>query len=166
MKNAIRCTMSIYGLEVGGTAGKHGVGVLLHNRWSNYVHRQRAISPRLGVLDLNVQQLKISMVVVYIPHCGSGDEHVEEMYAQLSLIIQEARSRKRIVMASADWNAEVESMGPDREKHDVVGHYANAIWNSCGEWLKRWAMAERMTIAKTMLKKRWVLRWTHNQQGR
>ena len=63
VKNAIRCTMSIYGLEVGGTAGKHGVGVLLHNRWSNYVHRWRAISPRHGVLELNVKQLKMSLFI-------------------------------------------------------------------------------------------------------
>ena len=105
------------------------------------------------MLELNVKQLNISIVVVYMPHCGYGDEHVEEMHAQLSSIVQEARSRKRIVMVSDDWNAEVESMGPDREKHDVVGHYANTIGNSRGEWLKRWAMAERMTITNTMLKK-------------
>ena len=112
-------------LGSGGTAGKHGVGILLHERWANCVHRWRAISPRLAVLELNTGRLKLSLAVVYMPHCGYQDIAVEEIYQKLSLITRESRSRKRLLIIAGDWNAEVKSEILDRCKHDVVGKYAN-----------------------------------------
>ena len=153
-------------LGSGGAPGKHGVGILLHKRWAKYNPRWRAISPRLGVMELSVKQLKLTFAVVYMPHCGYKDESVDEMYSQLSSIVRDSRSRKRILIIAGDWNAEVESAGLDYERKDSVGRYANDTGNNRGDWLKRWATSERLVVANTLFKKRWGLRWTHEQHGR
>ena len=136
-------------LGSGGTAGKHGVGILLHERWANSVHRWRALSPRLGLLELNTGRLKLTLAVVYMPHCGYSDVAVEEMYQKLSSITRESRSRKRLLVIAGDWNAEVKSDVAGYCKHDVVGKHANASGNARGDWLKRWATAERIALANT-----------------
>ena len=74
--------------------------------------------------------------------------------------------RKRVAIIAGDWNAEVESITVDREPSDAVGRYANARGNQRGDWLKRWATAERILLANTFFKKRWGQRWTHTQNGR
>ena len=153
-------------LGSGGAPGKHGVGILLHKRWAKYNPRWRVISSRLGVMELSVKQLKLTFAVVYMPHCGYKDESVHEMYSQLSSIVRDSRSRKRILIIAGDWNAEVESAGLDYERKDFVGRYANATGNNRGDWLKRWATSERLVVANTLFKKRWGLRWTHEQHGR
>ena len=150
-------------LGSGGTAGKHGVGILLHERWANTVHRWRALSPRLGLLELNTGRLKLTLAVVYMPHCGYSDVAVEEMYQKLSSITRESRSRKRLLVIAGDWNAEVKSDVAGYCKHDVVGKHANASGNARGDWLNRWATAERLVLANTQFQKRWGLRWTHAQ---
>ena len=154
-------------LGSGGSAGKHGVGILLNERWAKFVYRWSAVSPRLGILELNEKHFRISIIVVHMPHCGYADEHVEELYEKLSSIVRNARSRKRLLLVAGDWNAEVESGSNDDHTHkEMVGRYANHSGNYRGDMLKRWAMAERMVIANTLFKKRWGLRWTHVQHGR
>ena len=149
----------------GGSAGKHGVGILLHRRWAQCVHSWRALGQRLGVLELKLSNHKISIVAVYMPHCGYPDVCVEEMYKKVSAIIREARARKRLLLMAGDWNAEVQSLKTDRESDDVVGQYANDCGNQRGDWLRRWATAERMLITNTCFKKRWGQRWTHEQNS-
>ena len=148
----------------GGTAGRHGVGILLHSRWTDYVRGWRAVSTRVGVLDLDTPNLGFSLIVVYMPHCGKSDACVEEVYATISSLMKEARAAKRLITVGGDWNAEVESSTCERD--GTVGAYANASGNVRGDWLRRWATAERLSIANTILQKRWVRRWTHAQHGR
>lgn len=100
-----------------------------------------------------------------MPHCGYPDVCVEEMYKKVSAIIREARARKRLLLMAGDWNAEVQSLKTDRESDDVVGQYANDCGNQRGDWLRRWATAERMLITNTCFKKRWGQRWTHEQNS-
>eukprot|EP00973_Karenia_brevis_P004627 633432-Karenia_brevis.AAC.1 len=57
----------------GGSQGKHGVGILLHERWSRCIQRWKAINSRLGLLELSINQLKLGLLVVYMPHCGYPD---------------------------------------------------------------------------------------------
>eukprot|EP00973_Karenia_brevis_P001477 200905-Karenia_brevis.AAC.1 len=58
----------------GGEEGKRGVGVLLHKDLGRYVCRWVAINSRIGVLELNFNKtVKITLVVVYMPHAGYID---------------------------------------------------------------------------------------------
>jgi exonuclease III len=91
----------------GGTKGKHGVGILLHRRWSNSVRGWRAVNTRIGVLDLDVGPWKLAIIVVYMPHCGKSDSCLEEVYSTISNLIKEARTAKRRIVIGGDWNAEV-----------------------------------------------------------
>ena len=148
----------------GGTRGKHGVGILVHKRWSNHVRGWRAINTRIGVLDIDVGPWKLSVFVVYMPHGGKSDICLEEVYSTISTLVKEARSAKRMTILGGDWNAEVESAA--WESHATVGAFANPKGNARGEWLHRWATSERLIIANTLFKKRWGCRWSHIQHGR
>ena len=106
--------------------------------------------------------MRISLVVVYMPHCGYIDDDVQEIYDILEQLHEEARKRKRIFVVGGDWNAEVQSVRYDT----VVGGYANQMGNSRGEWLRRWATSEKLMLTNTFFKKRWGLLWTHSQNGR
>ena len=151
-------------LGSGGTKGKHGVGALVHKRWKEAI-RWRAISPRLGVLRLDRDKVRIMIIIVYMPHMGYPDKTVEDMYEQLSILIKEGRREKRMLLFGGDWNAEVRSsLGNSRD--NAVGHYANEKGNARGEWLKQWAQSMGLMLANTFFKKTWGKTWTHAQHGR
>eukprot|EP00973_Karenia_brevis_P077585 10781249-Karenia_brevis.AAC.1 len=148
----------------GGTSGKHGVGILLHRSWGKFVQSWRAVSERLGVLEINARSLRLSLLVVYMPHSGYQDDVVQDLYDQLSQEIRRARSRKRMLLIGGDWNAEVQSQHIDKPKHAASGAYANPKGNMRGDWFRRWATSENYIIANTLFRKRWAHRWTHQQK--
>ena len=74
-------------LGSGGTAGKHGVGILVNHRWAGALDRWRAILERIGLLEITAGALKLSVIVVYMPHCGYKDAEVEAIYTQISDLI-------------------------------------------------------------------------------
>eukprot|EP00973_Karenia_brevis_P008082 1095156-Karenia_brevis.AAC.1 len=149
----------------GGTKGKHGVGILVHQRWAAQVHRWRAINERIGVLELNLFKVKLSLIVVYMPHRGYADAEVQRMYDHLSNFIGEARRAKRVVIIGGDWNAEAQSAMSSGDS-GAVGEFANPFGNDRGDWLVRWATAERLILCNTLFKKRWGKIWTHRQGDR
>jgi hypothetical protein len=131
-------------------AGKRGVGILLNKRWSGFVHRWRAISERIGVLELNVASVRISLVVVYMPHCGYSDAEVQAIYDNLSALHAEARRRKRFFIFGGDFNAEVAGSVDESS----TGNFANDVGNSRGDFLKRWATAEHLVLLNTIFEHR------------
>ena len=103
----------------GGKRGKHGVGILLHQRWASCVRRFSAKSERLAELELDVETMRITLIAVYLPHGGYSDEEVDHHYDLMSSMIKRARKGRRRVMIYGDWNAEVggddgEGRGEDR----------------------------------------------------
>ena len=134
----------------GGMAGKRGVGILLHKRWAKDIHRWRAISERIGVLELDIQSVRLSLAVVYMPHCGYSDESVQEIYDMLEQLHQEARKGKRVFIIGGDWNAEVRATGDDT----FVGKFANCLGNARGDWLRRWATSQKLLVTNMIVKKR------------
>eukprot|EP00973_Karenia_brevis_P092905 12414597-Karenia_brevis.AAC.1 len=112
----------------GGTAGKHGVGILLHERWSNHVRSWRATNTRLGYLDINFNKLKLRLVAVYFPHAGYPDQAVQDVYDELDSILREGATKRFMIAVAGDWNAEVPS-SVDQGRFDPVGAYANPVGN-------------------------------------
>eukprot|EP00973_Karenia_brevis_P007859 1066357-Karenia_brevis.AAC.1 len=53
--------------------------------------------------------MKLSLVVVYMPHGGYPDHEIQSVYGQLSDIVKEGRANKRKLIIGGDWNAEVAS---------------------------------------------------------
>eukprot|EP00973_Karenia_brevis_P016940 2322722-Karenia_brevis.AAC.1 len=120
----------------GGEAGKHGVGVLLHKDLGRYVHRWVAINSRLGVLELTFNNsLKISLIVVYMPHAGYSDGAVQAVYEELSNLVRAARAKKSLLVIAGDWNAEVSSCPQYCASLGHVGPFANPEGNERGDGL-------------------------------
>ena len=85
-----------------------------------------------------------------MPHGGYHEAAVEAMYAKISGLLQEARSKKRVIFLGGDWNAEVQATQSSRSG-STVGAYANPVGNARGEWMASWTSKEDMIIANTML---------------
>jgi hypothetical protein len=136
-----------YWFGSGGTEGKHGVGILLRKGFT--LQKFVAISPRLCYLEVDGMRQKFSIIAAYMPHCGYHEDEVEAMYTKISRLLQEARSKKRLILLGGDWNAEVQATQPARSG-STVGAYANPVGNARGEWMASWASKEDMIIANTM----------------
>ena len=132
----------------GGTAGKHGVGILLNKRWT--LSRFKAISTRLCVLEVEAESRSFRLIATYMPHAGYKDEAVEELYENISTQIKEARKNRRSIILGDDWNSEVQSL-----TSSAVGRFANRHGNPREEWLANWACKEGLVITNTSFKKRW-----------
>ena len=90
---------------------------------------------------------------------------MEEMYCQISELLQRARKKKRTIILGVDWNAVVQAAAGDF-KESAVGAFANVVGNARGEMLASWACKEGMILANAMFKKRKGRIWTHIQNGR
>lgn len=93
----------------GGAAGKHGVGILLNQKWHHCWSKWEAISPRLGCLEVRFGKMRMSITAAYLPHGGYTDEEVEAVYVQISSLIKPARKKGHSIIVAGDFNAEVGS---------------------------------------------------------
>ena len=146
----------------GGTAGKHGVGVLQHRDWK--LDNFKAISSRLCVVNATKNGVRLSLIVAYLPHGGYSDDAVEQIYDDISTQIGLARKDRRRIVLGGDWNAEVASAtGNDI---GAAGRFTNPIRSARGDWLAAWAQQHDFKIANKFFDKRWDNTWTHQQNGR
>ena len=60
-----------------------GVGILLHSKHVKKSNRIRMVSDRVLGLDLVVNAVRITVVAVYMPHCGYSVDCFENTYEQL-----------------------------------------------------------------------------------
>ena len=143
----------------GGTAGKHGVGVLLHSKWARKVLRFKAISPRLAVLDVSLDAVvHVRIISAYFPHSGYPDDAVEHLYRLLDVEISEAKKSKYKIILGADCNAEVGGFG---RQCNSYGGFGNEFSNARGDWLKAWADRAGLVLINTHFRKQPDKLWTH-----
>ena len=142
----------------GGTAGKHGVGILLHRKWSHRVQNFEAVHSRLAFLDVCVACRNMRIIVAYFPHCGYSDANIEKLYKEVETNIAEARKKKKAVIMGADCNAEA---GGRQRLGKTYGGFGNPSSNARGELLKAWAGRTGMALANSFFMKRWDSTWTH-----
>ena len=64
-------------LAAGGTKGKGGVAVIVNKKWKSGFRAWRAINERIGVLELDVLGVRLTIVAVYMPHAAYPDVEVE-----------------------------------------------------------------------------------------
>ena len=94
-------------LGSGGVRGSRGVGFLLHKRWQ---HKEfRAVTERLGVLDVSVGSTVLSLLGIYMPHGSCDDDEVEAAYSILENELKSATARGNKCVVAGDFNAEVGS---------------------------------------------------------
>jgi hypothetical protein len=85
-------------LGSGGCLGKHGVGILLHSRWAQTFLMFRAVSRRVSLVRLKAGTKILSIICVYMPHCGYPDEDVENMYTELSQLLAQERLQGHLII--------------------------------------------------------------------
>jgi hypothetical protein len=148
---------------VGG--GKHGVGLLLHQRLAHSVISSKAMSARLLFVDLSLQGHKLRIICIYMPHTGYADHYVEEMYYSMDAVIHEARARGHNILIAGDWNAEVGGGLPGDCEY-CIGRHGQGVRNLRGSMLVSWCFGQSLCIANTFFRKQWRSYWTHCHDGR
>ena len=78
-----------------GTNKLAGVGILLHSKHVKKSNCVRMVSDRVLGLDLVVNGVRITVVAVYVPHCGYSIQCFDNTYEQLRCILQQASSMGR-----------------------------------------------------------------------
>ena len=137
----------------GHNSNNRGVAFMIHNRWRQHIQQFTPVDERIAYIDINITSMKFRLITAYFPHSGYGDAHVQRMYDTISTIKREAKQRKRHVILTGDFNAQVGSRMED-ESRTTVGRFGMETCNSRGEWLKSWAGSEHFVIANTHFRKR------------
>jgi exonuclease III len=129
---------------------RRGVAILLKACWSKNVKFVR-VSERLCYADLCFGQQRARVISCYLPDSTYADKHVEDVYLALSIICEEARQDKRIIMIGGDFNAE-----PGKNNFagwdDTLGRHGLERRNARGEWLATWAETHNLVIGNTHFK--------------
>lgn len=148
----------------GGIKGKRGVGFLIKN---HKVINFKVMSERLSLIDIIVNQRKIRLLGVYMPHCGYADAHIEAMYSEVDVVIGDARQKGMQVILAGDFNAEVgrTSKYVFEDNQKVIGESGLDRVNGRGEWLVNWAAKSNLCIANTFFTDDRNYIWTYSNGG-
>ena len=91
-------------VESGQFINKHGVAILLNKRWKNQINWVQCESERIVAMSISINKQPIVLMSVYMPHSGSADHHVENVYKTIIKMIERDKSKKII---GRDFNAEL-----------------------------------------------------------
>ena len=67
----------------GNFENKHGVGILVNNKWRKHINLTDYISERAISTWITVNKQHVLLMSVYFPHSGYADHHVEKMYRSI-----------------------------------------------------------------------------------
>ena len=98
---------------------KHGVGIMLNNKWRQRMIDTEYINERAISTTIVVNRQRIKLMSVYCPHAGYADHHVEKMYKTIEK--HTANNKGNILIIGGDFNAE---LGPGHGTECIsVGRY-------------------------------------------
>ena len=138
--------------NAGCTAGRRGVGFLIHRKWVKSMRKFTPISERVACITLHRNKFRINILGVYFPHCGYSDESVQQMYNILEGILRETKRTEHLVIAG-DFNAEV-GVRQVIDNQKLIGEWSIGEQNYRGFTLKRWCELHDVSIANTLYPKR------------
>ena len=122
---------------------KHGVGIMLNNRWRKRnidieYKNERAINT-----TILVNRQHINLMSVYFPHSKYADHHIEKIYKTIEKHM--TNKKKCTPIIGGDFNAEL-GLGKGTE-------YTHNESNKRGDWLKSWLMLNDYSALNTMFRK-------------
>ena len=150
----------------GGPGRKHGVGILVHRRWSSKVTQVKELQQqRAAAIDIDCGSRLLRLVSAYFPHAGRPDREVEALYAAIEEDMEDAKRRKADIVIGGDFNAE---LGGRQQGEDsrIIGNHGGGSRNRRGEIMAKWAWRRKLTVANTMFAKKVSKTWTHSRLGR
>ena len=126
-----------------------GVGILLHSKHVKKSNRIRKVSDRVLGLDVIVNAIKITVVAVYMPHCGYSVECFEDTYEQLRCILQQVTNMRRRLVIGGDFNTQVNVGSRGLALQNLVEAFSLRIANhSDADWDKQWTFRSNMGIKR------------------
>ena len=127
-------------MGAGGFNHKHGVGILLNERWKRKIVKTEYVSERIITTTMKYLQRRIELASVYFSHAGYTEVHIEKMYK----CIENHCNKKHTAIIADDFNAQ---LGPgDDSESDYVGP------NKRGIWMKQGLMIQNYVVPKTTFK--------------
>ena len=90
---------------------KHGVGILLNNKWKQRVIDTEYINERAISTTILVNRQRIKLMSVYFRHSGNADHRIEKMYRTIEKHTENCK--RYIPIIGGDFNAE---LGPGRKR--------------------------------------------------
>ena len=134
-------------MEAGKYDNKHGVGIMLNERWRKRTIDTECINERAITTTVLVNRQHIKLMSVYFPHSKNEDHHIETMYKTIEKHM--LNNKKYIPIIGGDFNAE---LGPGKGTEcKSVGKYTLNDSNKRGDWLKSWLMKNDYSALNTTM---------------
>lgn len=140
---------------VGKTKGLHGVGFLIKKEHKHKIRSFMGISERVALLQLKIEQLRISIIQAYAPTEASEKDEIQIFYNDIEKAHNLADER---LIVMGDFNAKVGQ--PKKEENLCMGSYGYGERNKRGQQLIDYALEHKLSIMNTFFKKKEKKRWT------
>ncbi|CAH2085157.1 unnamed protein product [Euphydryas editha] len=139
----------------GETAGKHGVGFIVKQHWKKHIESYIGISERVAILNLNINNRKISLIQVYVPTESASKDDIDKFYETLNEAMKIAHKEVHVM---GDFNAKIGQ--PRADEYLIMKLNGYGTRNTRGERLIEFALEHKLSIINTFFKKRSGRKWT------
>lgn len=141
--------------HTGETPGLYGIGFLVNKRLKNNIESYIGLSERVGILNITLKNINISIIQVYAPTERCTEDEIENFYITVNKAI-EISHRDYVVMG--DLNAKIGK--PRQEEHLIMKNNGYGVRNSRGQRLIDFALENNLSIMNTFFKKKLKNKWT------
>ena len=117
-------------MGAGKFENKHGVGILLNNKWRKRIKRTDYINERAIATSITVNKQRVLLMSVHFPHSGYADHHVERACRAIE---KYTKSKNSIHIVGGDFNGEL-GQGDGVERVSVGPHTLKGR-NKRGDWM-------------------------------
>uniref|UniRef100_A0A8D8SMX4 Craniofacial development protein 2 n=1 Tax=Cacopsylla melanoneura TaxID=428564 RepID=A0A8D8SMX4_9HEMI len=128
---------------------KYGVGFIIEKEMAKCVKNFIPLTERIALLQLNSKPVNINLIQIYAPTTDHGDEEVEQLYSQVSKIIQ-TLPKHEIMMIMGDFNAK---LGKGR-MGEHIGDWGLGERNDRGDMLSTFAAEHNLIVSNTFFQHR------------
>ena len=141
-------------LGSGGTEGRCGVACLIHAAWKDKVVDWEPVSERLLRVDFSFNDVRMRLVVVYMPTANHSVDDVLTLYGMLLKQVAGARRLGMELILTGDFNAVVGVRQSPEENSWHGGFSLEQSRNDRGTLLAAWADANGLRIWNSFFQKR------------
>ena len=134
----------------GQTNNRHGIGIIVSQRWRDNVLNINRITDRIMALQLVIAKVKMNVLSVYTPQTGCTDEEKETFWRKLDEVLQSIPASEKVKLAG-NMNGHV---GADRSGVERWhGGHGYGSQNEEGRTILQCARMYDLAIANTFFKK-------------
>ena len=141
----------------GNREGRHGVGFILSPVFAERVSQIIYKSERIISISIEINNIGISLIMVYAPQQGRSVEEKEEFYENLQETYDSVKNRNNIILLG-DWNGHI---GTTREGLEgVLGAFSIGNLNAEGRRITDFCTINNLAIMNTFYPHQPSHKWT------